>query len=89
MESNAAIQTVLYIGVLGAVFYMLIIRPQQKQRKEHDALVDALVVGDRVVTAGGIHGTVKAVTEDTVDLEVSPGIVLTFVRAAVQQKAEE
>lgn len=88
MEGNSALLTVAYIGVLGVIFYLMILRPQQKQRKDHATLVDSLVAGDRVVTAGGIYGTIKVVTEDSVDLEIAPGIVITVVREAVSQKAE-
>jgi preprotein translocase subunit YajC len=89
MDTNAAIQFVVYIGIFFALIYFMMIRPQQKQRREHAELVDSLVPGDRVVSAGGIHGTVKVVTEDNVDLEVAPGIVITVMRQAINQKAEE
>jgi preprotein translocase subunit YajC len=80
--------TVLYFGVIVAVFYFLIIRPQSRQRKQHSELVDSLVAGDQIVTSGGMYGTVKAVTEDTIDLEIAPGTVVTVARQAVSQKAE-
>ena len=89
METTSAIQSVLYIGVLFGIFYFLIIRPQQKQRKKHKDLMDSLVSGDEVVTAGGIHGTIKSVREDTLDIEVASGIVLKISRGAVSQKADE
>ena len=57
-----------------AIFYFLLIRPQQKKAKEHRTLLDALKKGDQVITAGGIHGKVSALDGDVVTLEVAPGV---------------
>lgn len=57
-----------------AIFYFLLIRPQQKKAKEHKALLEGLKKGDAVVTAGGIHGRVTALDENVVTLEVATGV---------------
>ncbi len=57
-----------------AIFYLLLIRPQQKKAKEHKALLETLKKGDQVVTAGGIHGKVNAVEENIVTLEIATGV---------------
>lgn len=57
-----------------AIFYLLLIRPQQKKAKEHKALLETLKKGDQVVTAGGIHGKVNAVEENVVTLEIATGV---------------
>jgi preprotein translocase subunit YajC len=57
------------IAAIGAVFYFLIIRPQSKARKQHDALLGSLKKGDEVVTSGGIMGRVKDIKEDRVTVE--------------------
>lgn len=57
-----------------AIFYFLLIRPQQKKAKEHKALLDSLKKGDQVVTAAGIHGKVASVDEKIVTVEVAPGV---------------
>lgn len=57
-----------------AIFYFLLIRPQQKKAKEHRALLDALKKGDQVVTAGGMHGKVTALDDQVVTLEIAPGV---------------
>ena len=85
---NAA-GTILYFGVIVVIFYLLIIRPQTRQRKEHAQLIDSLVTGDHVVTAGGLYGTIRAVTEDSVDLEISIDVIVTVARQAISKKAEE
>lgn len=57
-----------------AIFYFLLIRPQQKKAKEHKAMIDALKVGDSVKTAAGIHGKVTAVEDQVVTLEIATGV---------------
>ena len=57
-----------------AIFYFLLIRPQQKKAKEHKALLEALKKGDQVVTAGGMHGKVSALDDQVVTLEIAPGV---------------
>ena len=52
------------------IFYFLVFRPQQKQQKERDDSIKAAVKGDRVVTAGGLHGTITGVGDDTFTIEV-------------------
>lgn len=53
------------------IFYLLLIRPQAKQQKKHQQLLNRLERGDDVVTAGGIHGRITAVTDETVQVEVA------------------
>ncbi len=69
--------------VLLVMFYMLMIRPQQKQRKEQAARVAALQNGDRIVTNAGIHGLVHNVKEHTVIVKVAEGTMIEFDKAAV------
>lgn len=68
------------------VFYFLLIRPQQKKMKEHRAMVAAIRRGDRVVTAGGIIGTVAKVPEgDEILIEIADGTQVRVVRSTLQQ----
>ena len=57
-----------------AIFYLLLIRPQQKKAKEHKVLLETLKKGDQVITAGGIHGKVTSVDESVVTLEIATGV---------------
>ncbi len=68
--AGAAVGNILFMVILFAIFYFLLIRPQQKQAKEHKEMVANLQRGDSVVTAGGIIGRIHRVDEDTVVLEV-------------------
>jgi preprotein translocase subunit YajC len=72
----------LMIGMF-AIMYFLIIRPQQKQRKDREALLAAVKKGDRVVTSSGIFGTVVGLSEHTVTLKVAEQVKLEFERSAI------
>ena len=65
------------------IFYFLIIRPQNKKRKETEKMLSALKKGDRVVTIGGLHGTVQSVKDSTVIIKVDDNVKLEFLRSAV------
>lgn len=66
-----------------AIFYFLIIRPQNKKQKEHREMVSALASGDEVVTAGGVLGKVTAVGEQFLDVEVAPNVTVKVQRHTV------
>ena len=66
-----------------AIFYFLIIRPQSKKQKETQKMLAALKKGDKVVTIGGLHGTIQTVRENTVILKVDDSTKLEFSRSAI------
>ncbi|HLB34707.1 MAG TPA: preprotein translocase subunit YajC [Chthoniobacterales bacterium] len=70
----------LFIGV---IFYFLLIRPQQKQRKNHQKLVESIKTGDKVITSSGIHGIIANVKERTVMLKIAENVKIEIDRAAV------
>lgn len=72
--AQSSFTSLIPLVIMFAIFYFLLIRPQQKKAKEHRALLDSLQKGDRVVTAGGIHGKIAAVEETVVTLEVANGV---------------
>jgi preprotein translocase subunit YajC len=73
----------LFFAAIFAVFYFLLIRPQQKQRRDREQMLTALKRGDRVVTNSGLHGTVTNLSEHTITLRVADQVKLEFDRAAV------
>lgn len=82
--SNGGLMSILPLMVgMFAIMYFIVIRPQQKQKKERESLLAAIKKGDRVVTTSGIHGTVSGLDEHTVILRVSDQVKLTFDRAAI------
>jgi preprotein translocase subunit YajC len=66
-----------------AVFYFLLIRPQQKKQKTRTAMLNQLKKGDKISTIGGLHGTVVELTDDTVVLRVNDTTKMTFERSAI------
>lgn len=76
------------ILVLGALMYVLLVRPQQRKVREQRDLVRRVGVGAEVQTVGGMLARVVAADDEYVHLEVSPGVVVTFVRAAVARIIE-
>lgn len=68
-----------------AIFYFLLIRPQQKQQKTVREMQQTLTKGDKVVTIGGLHGTVDAIDEDQFVLKAGDGSRLTFDRRAIRE----
>ncbi|WP_028544776.1 preprotein translocase subunit YajC [Paenibacillus taiwanensis] len=66
-----------------AVFYFLLIRPQQKKSKTRNSMLSALKKNDKIVTIGGLHGTIVEITDDTVVLRVNDVTKLTFDRSAI------
>jgi len=68
---------------IGVIFYFLLIRPQQKQRKAHEALISAVKTGDKVVTSSGIHGMIANVKEKTVLLKVADNVKIEIDKAAI------
>ncbi len=79
------------IGMMGpmilivVVFYLIAIRPQQKQQKELKKMLDALKVGDRVLTTGGIYGIVSQVKEKSVTVKIAENTKVEMLRSGIQQ----
>jgi preprotein translocase subunit YajC len=73
-----------------AVFYFLLIRPQQKKMKEHKAMVAAISKGDKVVTAGGLLGTIVKVEDDRIaSVEIAENVKVKIVRATITEVISE
>ncbi|PRO65006.1 preprotein translocase subunit YajC [Alkalicoccus urumqiensis] len=68
-----------------AIFYFLLIRPQQKRQKKVQEMHSSLQKGDRVITIGGLHGTIDAIDENRVILDVNGSDKLTFDRQAIRE----
>jgi len=66
-----------------AIFYFLLIRPQQKKSKQHREMIASLRKGDRVVTSGGLHGTITGITDDVVTMEIAPKVRVKVSRGSV------
>jgi len=65
------------------IFYFLILRPQQKRQKERVKLLDSLKKGDKIITAGGLHGTVEGIEDKSILVKVADNVKLKMERSAV------
>ncbi|MEN9787599.1 MAG: hypothetical protein RLZZ299_2863 [Pseudomonadota bacterium] len=87
-EGGGLPSQLVMLAAFVAIFYFVMLRPQQKEQKAHQELVASLQKGDRVVTGSGIHGRIHEARAETLVLEISPGAHLTVDRAAVVRKAD-
>jgi preprotein translocase subunit YajC len=84
---TSIIYIIVFLVVIGLLFYFFMIRPQRKRQREHDELVSQLKGGDRVITAGGIYGQVESVSQDSVILKVESGATIRVSKGSIVGKA--
>jgi preprotein translocase subunit YajC len=82
---NGSLMLIIYVVAFIAIFYFMAIRPQQRQRRTHQALLSSLKKGDQIVTAAGMYGTVKRVDDNIVVVEISKGVSIKIARRAVAE----
>lgn len=73
---------------IAAIFYFIVYRPQKKEQEAHAKLLASLQRGDRVVTAGGLHGKVHELKGETIVIEAGPNVYLTFEREIIRRKLD-
>ena len=83
MEQNSPIMQLIPFIAVAAIFYFLLIRPQQKQVKETKKMLEALKPGDRIITRGGMLGAITSIKDEEVEVEISKGVKAMFTRIAV------
>ncbi|MBV6512869.1 MAG: preprotein translocase subunit YajC [Ignavibacteriales bacterium] len=77
------ISTIVMFGAIFAIFYFMVMRPQQKRAKEREKMLANVQKGDKVVTSGGLHGTVAGMEDNIIILQVSDNVKLKFEKAAI------
>lgn len=82
-EAGSMSGTFIQLGLILLIFYFFLIRPQQKKIKEHNDMIQALKVGDNVLTNGGIYGKIAKVEDREVSLEVASGVVIKADRMSI------
>lgn len=85
-EANPTGQMLQMVGMLvifGVMFYFLLIRPQQKQRKDHENLLKNVKTGDRVLTSGGIYGIVANVKDKTLMVKIADNVKVEVAKTAI------
>ena len=78
------VQILPFIVIFG-VFWLLIIMPQRKQQKQRQSMLDSLKKGDKVITAGGMHGEIVEIDEEDVKLRVADKVELKFTRSSISR----
>ena len=73
----------ILMGLMLVAMYFLMIRPQQRRRRAVEAMQSTISPGDEVLTVGGLYGTVMAIDDESVTLEVAPGITNRYARGAI------
>jgi preprotein translocase subunit YajC len=79
----SSFQQIIPLVFMFAIFYFMLIRPQQKKAKEHKALLDAMKKGDNVITAGGVHGKITSVDDDIVTLEIANNVNIKIAKSYI------
>ena len=80
---------ILFIVVLIAIMWMLLIRPQRQRQLKQQQMLAALEVDDEVVTAGGVYGTIVALDEDTAQVRIAPEVTIRVARRAIAAVVDE
>jgi len=88
-DNTSTIYMVVFLVLIFAMFYFLMIRPQRKRQKEQQQLMEGLKRGDKVMTAGGIFGVIENVSEDSVVIKVESGATLRVAKNMVALKREK
>ena len=80
---------IVFLVIIFGLFYFVMIRPQRRKQKEHETMVQELQKGDRVITAGGIYGTIESLGEDNVIIKIESGATLRVARGSVSGRREK
>lgn len=84
-QQGSPYSSLILLGAMFAIFYFVLIRPQQKKVKEHQAMVNNLQKGAEVLTNGGIIGRVTNIADDVVTLQVADNVKIKFQKASISQ----
>ena len=79
----------LILLILFAAVWLLFVLPARRRRFQHAAMQDSVEAGDEIITAGGLHGTVRELADDTVRVEIAPSVLVTLDKRAIAARATE
>ena len=80
---GSMVTTLIMFGLIFFIFYFMILRPQQKRQKERQRLLNEMKKGDKIITAGGIHGKIIALEEKTALIEISDNIKIKVEKGSI------
>ena len=82
-EMAATLANFMPIAIMLLIFYFLLYRPQKKAQKERQEMLDALKVGSRVITIGGIYGTIVSISDEIIKLKIAENVEIEIARGSV------
>lgn len=82
-QGGSMVSTLIMFGAIFAIFYFMIVRPQQKRAKEREKLLSDIQKGDKIITNGGIHATVEGIEDKTVLIKISDNVKIKIERSAI------
>lgn len=88
-ETVAAVANFAPIILMLLIFYFLLYRPQKNAQKQREAMLNSLKVGNRVITIGGIYGTIVGITDEIVQLRIADNVEIEIARGSVSDVAED
>jgi len=83
------LQQFLPLIIIFAIFYFILIRPQQQKQKRHKVMLDSLQKGDKVITIGGVYGIIRDIKGDILTLEITKDVIINTTRNAIGVKREK
>lgn len=87
--NTSSLYLIVFLVIIFALFYFVMVRPQRRRQKEHQTMVQELQKGNRVITAGGIYGTIESLSEDSVVIKVESGATIRVARGSVMGRREK
>ena len=86
---DSGLSSLIFLGLLIAIFYFMLIRPQKKRMESHRQLIESIGPGDEIITMTGIYGTVRAIGDEDVEIEIAPGTTVRFLKSAIGRRVSE
>lgn len=80
---GSLMSTLIMFGLIFVIFYFMIIRPQQRRQKEREQMLSSLKKGDKVITAGGLHGTVVGLEDKTLLVQIADNVKVKVERSSI------
>ena len=77
--------SLIFIAAVFAIFYFILIRPQQKRAKQHKTFLENLKKGDKIITSGGLYGTITGISDDSVTIEIAEKVRVKVDKGTVVQ----
>ncbi len=87
--SSNMIPLIIFLVLIFGLFYFVMVRPQRKRQKAHEMMVQELQKGNKVITAGGIYGTIESLSEDSIVIKVESGATIRVARGSVIGRREK